>query len=441
MKKNEELNKEFNEKKPKKKALVFGIILLILIIVALGVMYFIEKSKPENIYYSAIEKALKTEKTEYKSIKINTKTKITAEADNNENEEVLKKLGKCIFNFGVQLDSENKREIVKLGLDYEEKPEISAQLYCNGNGEIYAYLNDLFDKYIKIDLEDEQKENLKNIFESTAEQEKTNKAIKEIKEELKKQLKEIDSFEQEEATIKINDEEQKVKKTSIKFTDEQVCNMLSDIYTNLSENKEYLECLDDSQKDNLKEVATMIEKIETNGKNTIKVSLYTKGLLNELIGTNIELYSAKEEQTITIAIVKESKNSYKYDVSMKMIGMKANIVKGEVIIDKEKIDNGEKGKVTLTAETSEIMELGKAKIEIEYDLTYNEKVDEVNVENSINVNELTQENILEITTKLIQKPLLGEIFSTGLFDNLDSEENGDIQNDDIVSDDFWDLEI
>ena len=257
----------------------------------------------------------------------------------------------------------------------------------------------------------------------------------------KKQLKEIDSFEQEEATIKINDEEQKVKKTSIKFTDEQVCNMLSDIYTNLSENKEYLECLDDSQKDNLEEVATMIEKIETNGKNTIKVSLYTKGLLNELIGTNIELYSAKEEQTITIAIVKESKNAYKYDVSMKMMGMKANIVKGEVIIDKEKIDNGEKGKVTLTAETSEIMELGKAKIEIEYDLTYNEKVDEVNVENSINVNELTQENILEITTKLIQKPLLGEIFSTGLFDNLDSEENGDIQNDDIVSDDFWDLEI
>ena len=58
-------------------------------------------------------------------------------------------------------------------------------------------------------------------------------------------------------------------------------------------------------------------------------------------------------------------------------------------------------------ETSEVMELGKAKIEIEYNVAYNQKIDEPNVENNI----------------------------------VEDKENENIQNDNIVSDDFIDFEI
>ena len=138
----------------------------------------------------------------------------------------------------------------------------------------------------------------------------------------------------------------------------------------------------------LKEIANAIKGIETTGKNTIKISLYTKGLSNKLIGTNVEIYSAKEKQTAIITITKKDKNVYKYDISMKMTGVKANIVKGEAILEEKKQENGEKGKITLTAETSELMELGKAKIEIEYNVAYNQKIDEPNVENNVNVKDL-----------------------------------------------------
>ena len=259
MEENEKVNKEFTEKKSKKLGLIIGIIVAVLIIAALVAMYIINNSKPENIYYSAIEKALKAEKVESKSIKIDTKTRITIEAD--ENEEELEKLAKCVFGFGVQMDAESKKEIVDLALKYENNPEVKAQLYYN-NGEMYSYLDGLFDKYIKIDLNDEQKEGLQSIFESTGsitDQEKSDKIVKLVKKELKKQLGEIKDFSQEEATIKIGDKDQKVKRTSLKLTDEQACNIISNMYTNLIENKEFLECFDDSQKDNLKKAEKAIK--------------------------------------------------------------------------------------------------------------------------------------------------------------------------------------
>lgn len=439
----EEVNKEFNSKKPKKKGLILGIVVLALVIVALISVCLINSSKPEKIYYSAIDKILKIEKSESNSIKLDTKTKITAESDDNTNEEELEKLAKCAFGFGVQTDAENKKEIVNLSLEYENNPEISAQLYYN-NDAAYAYLDGIFDKYIKIELEDEQKEDLKTIFESaksTAEQEKLDKAIEEIKKEIKKQISEIKDFEQEKTTIKINGKEQKIKKTSVKLTDKQLCDMLANIYTDLSENDKYLENFDESQKDSLKEIANAIKGIETTGKNTIKISLYTKGLSNKLIGTNVEIYSAKEKQTAIITITKKDKNVYKYDISMKMTGVKANIVKGEAILEEEKQENGEKGKITLTAETSELMELGKAKIEIEYNVVYNQKIDEPNVENNVNVKDLSQTDMVGIMSKIMQKPLLGEFLSKGLFDHVEDKENENIQNDNIVSDDFIDFEI
>lgn len=436
----EEVNKEFNSKKPKKKGLILGIVVLALVIVALISVCLINSSKPENIYYSAIDKIFKIEKSESNSIKLDTKTKITAEADDNTNGEELEKLAKCAFGFGVQADAEDKKEIVNLSLEYENNPEISAQLYYN-NDAVYAYLDGIFDKYIKIELEDEQKEDLKTIFESvksTAEQEKLDKTIEEIKKEIKKQISKIKDFEQEKATIKINGKEQKIKKTSVKLTDKQLCDMLANIYTDLSENDKNF---DESQKDSLKEIANAIKEIETTGKNTIKISLYTKGLSNKLIGTNVEIYSAKEKQTAIITIIKKDKNIYKYDISMKMTGVKANIVKGEAILEEEKQENGEKGKITLTAETSELMELGKAKIEIEYNVVYNQKIDEPNVENNVNVKDLSQTDMVGIMSKIMQKPLLGEFLSKGLFDHVEDKENENIQNDNIVSDDFIDFEI
>ena len=249
--------------------------------------------------------------------------------------------------------------------------------------------------------------------------------------EIKKQISEIKDFEQEKTTIKINGKEQKIKKTSVKLTDKQLCDMLANIYTDLSENDKYLENFDESQKDSLKEIANAIKGIETTGKNTIKISLYTKGISNKLIGTNVEIYSAKEKQTALITITKKDKNVYKYDISMKMTGVKANIVKGEAILEEEKQENGEKGKITLTAETSELMELGKAKIEIEYNVAYNQKIDEPNVENNVNVKDLSQTDMVGIMSKIMQKPLLGEFLSKGLFDHVEDKENENIQNDNI----------
>lgn len=406
----EQVNEDFNVKKPKKKGLIVAGIVAAVVVIALVLVYFLVLAKPQFIFNKAIDKLFEIDSEYYESVKIDSKIKASVEAEDESLQEQLAEVEKYTIKVGAQMEPEAKKEIVNLGLEYDNEKVLDAQVYYN-DGNMYTYFEGLFDKYIQIDMDEATKEQMDTIFDSASSEEKiknSEKAIKIVKDELKAQIKEEGKFEREKTTIDVGDKEKRVTKTTLTLSQKQLYNVASGMCSNLAKNDEFLDCFEEeSLGEQLEELATLIKDEETDSKNNLKISIYTKGLLNKLVAVDISVYSAEEAQTIIMSVVKEDKDLYTYNVSVKMTGAKVDVLKGKVEIEKDKDSKEEQiGKAIITAE---MIETGKAKLEIDYSVEYNKGVDDVNTENSINMNELTEADMQAIMEKLMERPLIGEL--------------------------------
>ena len=439
----EQANENFDVKKPKKKGPIIGIIIVLAIIISLALVYFLVFAKPEFIFNKAIDKLFTIESDEHTSMKFNSKINVSVDADT-EYAEVFEELEKCNFNLGVQLDTEEKKEIVDLGLEYDNEPVIDLQGYYN-DGELYAYLDELFDKYIQIKLDSETKEQLDEIFKNSQpndeQTENYEKAMKALKNELKKQIKEEGKFEKEKETIDIGDKEQKVTKTTLILSYKEFYNVLSNMIINLSENEEFLEILpDESSKNELKKAVGELKELDLDNipDGNVKISIYTKGLLNNFVGVNFEIYIEEENMTVGINILKENDGLYTYSLNGKGQGVNADILTGKVEIQKEKDSkNEQQGKFVITLETSEMIGDIKVKVDMDYNVEYDNGIDEIDEENSVEMDEITEDDILSIMEKLMERPLIGdlikELFNTSN-DNDVYENNNDYLTNDLMLD-------
>ena len=409
----DQMNGEFNAKKPKKKGLLIGGIVAAVIIVALVLVYFLVLTNPKFIFSKAIDKLLTVDSEEYESIKLNTTIKASVEAEDLTMQTQLAEVEKYAVEAGIQMDSEEKKEIVDLGLKYDNQPVIDAQVYYN-NGEMYAYFEGIFDKYIQIDMEEEQKEQLDEIFDSINSEDAKNseKIIKIVRDEFKAQIKEKGEFEKEKTTLELEKDEINVMKSTLVLTQKQFYSVVSGMCTELAGNDEFIDCFEESPKDALKELASEIKDAETNSKNKIKISVYTKGLLNKLVGLEVEVLSAEEDETVILSIIEEKEDLYAYNVVVKTSGVKADLLNGKLQIEKDN-DSKEKqsGKAIITAE---VIGTGSAKLEVDYSIEYNNGIDKIDVANKVNMNSLTEADLQSAITKLSERPLIGDLIKESL---------------------------
>ena len=406
----EQVNEDFNVKKPKKKGLIISLIIIAVIIIALLLVYFLVFAKPQFIFNSAIDKLFAIEEETNDSVKINSKVKVSMETEDTSMQEQLSELEKYTFNLNTQLDIKEKDAAFGLGLEYDNEEVVNANIYYN-NEQLYAYLNGLFDKYIQIDMPQEAKDSLKTAFESfdisDEQREKNKKAIEIIRDELKNQIKEEGTFEKEKVTVDLNDKETKVNKSMLVLTEKDLLNVLANMCGNLADNDEFIDCFEESPKDALNQISDELKNTETESKNEVTISIYTKGLLNKFVGAEIEINVAEADQKVTITILQEEKEIYSFNVEMKASSAKVDLVKGKIETQIE-TDNKEeqKGKTTLTME---IAEVGTAKIEVDYSAEFNKGIDGVDLNNVVNMNSLTEQDMQGIMEKLMERPLIGEI--------------------------------
>lgn len=406
----EKANEDFNVKKPKKKGLIIGgIVLLILIIAILGVTYYFTSSKPEKLFNSYIDKLFASEVEDYNSVKMNSEIKISGELKDSEAKQVFEEIGKCVLKIGAQADIEKRQEIVDLGLEYDKKSVIDAKIYYN-DGKIYTYFDEIFDKYIELDMNEYQKEALKEVFETADKNQikNTQKAMKIVRDELKAELKEQGEFEKEKTEIDIGDKEEKVTKNTLTLSQKELYKLISNICSNLAKNDEFLDCFEESPKDMLKEMAEDIKDEKVEGKNNVKISIYTKGISNKFVGMDISvnIESNSQTQTLTFTVLEEDKDVYSYSAGMKSSFMKVDLISGRVEIDKEKDSKKEQeGKVKITME---IAELEKMSLEMTYSAEYNNGIDKIDINNSVKMNDIKEDEVEAIMKKLMERPLIGE---------------------------------
>lgn len=414
----EQINDDFNEKKPNGKglkiALIIGIVLAIVLIAVL-LIYFLLPTKPEKVFNSAIDSIFKMKSEEYDSIKVNTKMKVSIEAEksiaNDDVQTVLEEIEKCTLKFGTQMDLNKKEEIVDLGLEYDKEKVGDVRIYY-ADSKTYAYLDGLFDKYIKIEIPEENKELIDQMMETMTSKENiknTETAMTIFGEELKAQIVDKGEFEQEKVEIEIDGKDKKVTKSTLILTEKQLNKIISNTCTNLADNDKFLKCFEQDIEENLEDIAEEFKDVDTDSKNKIKIAIYTEGLSNKLVGIEGTVYDEDEDTTIIFTIMKEEN---KYNLKLKEPDSKENLMKATIEIqEEENSKNKQSGKAIISAE---IKDVGKAKLEIEYTVEYNDEIDKIDVSKAIDMKNISEDDIEGILEKLKERPLIGDAIKTYL---------------------------
>ena len=397
----ENLNEEKTAQK-KSKAWLWAIIVIVIIIAILvgGYFYYTKTTSASYIFTSQIDKAMDglVEEEAYNTLNSTVSLSANIETENEEYAELAEYINDGKITLNVQTDYQQKTELLGFDVDYQDESLIAGNVYyADGDNNIYLYVNDLFDKYFKMSIDDidesgELTELLKQSFVQATETDKANmdKANSIIKSEIKDKLKE-EYFSQE----KVDD----TKKSTLNLTIGELKNIICEISTDLQNNEEFLKCYQNPTeiKDTLESLNTsLMEKTEYDYLNT-DIAIYTKGFLsNNVVKLEISVYD--DTDAVTFVVNKQDDKNYDFYLNIQKTenGMTANVetlngtLKIEDVNENTKkcvfnVDVPDLGNVTVTMETSTII---------------NGVIEPVDTKNSVDVNSLTDNDYMTIYTNL-----------------------------------------
>lgn len=413
------MEEEYNVAKNKnfKGLIIGGAILLVLIIAVVAALVI--TSQPKFIIGKAIDKIVYMD-NDYNSKVMEAELKLSLDSKNENVKELSDEIKKCKLTIGQQIDKKSKKAISELGLTYDNKDVISGQIIYTDD-KTYLYLKDLLDKYIDLDSEEMNKMVETLLFnDDITKNEKNNqkKAVNIIKNELKKQIKENGSFSK--STEKLEGE--KANKATVKFSKKEWNNVLINTLSELSENKDYLDCFKESKEDTIKELKSSLEEKNTSDNGTIEISVYTKGLLKQFKGIEIKF----DDQDVKI--VKKDKENYSYS----LIANDNEVTGTAKIISEDNKKNKEKNaNIIITVNTEEV---GTVTLSAKYNEKTDVSIDSVKIKDSIKASELTDLDAEQLMNKLKTRPLIGDIInsisSNLLSGNLSLNSNEDDDNND-----------
>ena len=430
------IEEKFETKKGGKKGLIIAILILVIVAAAELCAYYLINSKPKTILKKYVNELLaegKTEDVSFNTFKTNVNLSFKVKTDDSQTQEVFNELSKCTLKSEAQLDLANKKEIMGLGLTYDNQSVIDAKLvYDNKN--IYTYLDGIYDKYIKLDANQEQLEQINQLFDDLKKQlddykkEDATETIKIVKTALIEKIETSESVSQEKTNITIDGKEKSVKKISIKLTTKELSEIMSKIYKDLANSKAYEN--NEEMKQSLTQVGNSLESLSNNTDNYVMISLYTAGIKNDLVGLNFTIYNKSDDMSIIFNILKKEKNTYTYTIDGVTQGSSVKFVNGEIKVEPEINAKDEaKNKLTITAEIPALITKLSSKLDVElvidYHVKVNSEIDNIDISNSVNMNDISQEDVQSMYEKLQQRPLIGPILTmyssnlNGLTDTLE----------------------
>ena len=422
MEQNGQFNEQINTKKPKKKGkIILGIILAIIIIaiIALVAVYFLVFSTPQYIFASTVDSIFNMKAQTYNTVKSAVTLNGSVQFEDESINEQLTDLENFSINIGSQIDYQNQSEIVDLGLQYEDESVVGARFYFK-DGEMYTLLDGLYDDYIKVDLETEQANLMQELLDLTKVQGKQENLIKTMSilgNEIKGQISNVGTFEKSTEQMTLNGENKNVTRVSLLFNAQEFSTVVINVCNNLANNNEFIQCFEESPKDALLDIVASLEEGEPSSDDTVRISIYTQGLLNETIGFGLDLNLADNtELSINMNIMKETDDLYTVSYTQG-----DNYINGRIEIARaENTEENQTGDAKITLEVSD---LGTMELNMGYAYSYNQAVDEVDTRNSVNAEDLTQEDMNTILENLMERPVIGELMTNIISSSMNNNSN------------------
>lgn len=397
------------EKKSKKKGLIIFIVILAIILLALGGGYAYLKiaNKPEKLFGKLIDEAFEL-KEDVKSYRMELGIAASVNTDNENLKAIIEGLKvKSI----TEIDLNKKIFNENLKISHEDNSIIDLNALIE-NDKAYIYSKDLFSKYIQIPEEDVG--DLKNVFTQT---DTDNKALEnDFKQILKDELK-PERLSQENVTLN----GKRTTKSTLKLTAKETLEL-----TNKVLSKAYDYTKEENLKTLIEEIDTTIKDEEYNSKDYIEITLYTQGLKSELVKAEINVVDMDYEEIVLLLEINiETKNKYEIRVLSNEESTKKEEA-AEMFTVKVHLEDEHNGTIKVKMnldENSSIIIRMNVKEEI------NPTIENRDVQNSVNMNELTELDYMEIYNNLQKNEILYNIFLSLMF-NTDNDEDLEFDNDD-----------
>lgn len=402
-----------NEVKKSKKGLVMAIIAILLIAIIAGLAYyFLRPISPKEVFISQINEAVNESNKLYdtQNEKINSSIALTGniETTNSKFAPIAQYINDGKLDVNIQADTQSKKILLTTNIDYKNQKLLGGKVfYQKGDKNIYLFIQDLYDKYFKINIDDvvNDEEITNAVTNSDINLKEASKIlISTIEENLKDEY-----FSQE----KVED----MTKNTIRMTTTELADLSTKVITSLKNNESYLACFGNREEivNGLEEALDEIEDLKEDYENMqMEVSLYTKGIVKKLQKTEINIAkSEKEQATLTINKIDENKAEFKLDVReiKDEMPVNAEVLKGT--ITRENVDENTEKYVIVT---DNIPNFGKVTLNMEIKNQKETEIDSVNVSDSVKIEEMTQLEMIKLYTNLTKMqiypliaPFLGNI--------------------------------
>lgn len=391
------------EKKPKKKVgLIITVVVLVLVaLIAAGGFVYLKffNNKPQKIFEKAISKAFEmTEKTAKNEGKLDIELSSSLNSTSQDMMMANTYLQMIKLNLTTEFNMDKKVLNQDISVSAFDEPVISVEGLIQDNN-IYFLLNNIYSKYIQVPSEEMEGVEPNEIF-NTENIEVSEKLVKELKQIL---LDEVNSKELTQENVEVDGD--KLTKTTVKFTAKEI----EQIITKLT-----VELYKISPVNDVKNIVEGLEQIEIDEEdaendNYLEISIYTKRLTGKIVKTEIVMINVADDEAIVVTIAEKEDEKVEITFAMNEDSIATNkAVTMFTLTIKEEGEN--KGTVTLKANIDEAA--SSVTITAKYSIDYNAKVEPKNVRNSINANDLTEEDMNEMMTNIENNEFLYSIIQS-----------------------------
>lgn len=391
------------EKKPKKKVgLIITVVVLVLVaLIAAGGFVYLKffNNKPQKIFEKAISKAFEmTEKTAKNEGKLDIE--LSASLNSTSQDMMMANTYLQMIKLNLTTEFNMDKKVLNQGISVSafDEPVISVEGLIQDNN-IYFLLNNIYSKYIQVPSEEMEGVEPNEIF-NTENIEVSEKLVKELKQIL---LDEVNSKELTQENVEVDGD--KLTKTTVKFTAKEI----EQIVTKLT-----VELYKISPVNDVKNIVEGLEQIEIDEEdaendNYLEISIYTKRLTGKIVKTEIAMINVADNEAIVVTIAEKEDEKVEITFAMNEDSIATNkAVTMFTLTIKEEGEN--KGTVTLKANIDEAA--SSVTITAKYSIDYNAKVEPKNVRNSINANDLTEEDMNEMMTNIENNEFLYSIIQS-----------------------------
>lgn len=391
------------EKKPKKKVgLIITVVVLVLVaLIAAGGFVYLKffNNKPQKIFEKAISKAFEmTEKTAKNEGKLDIE--LSASLNSTSQDMMMANTYLQMIKLNLTTEFNMDKKVLNQGISVSafDEPVISVEGLIQDNN-IYFLLNNIYSKYIQVPSEEMEGVETNEIF-NTENIEVSEKLVKELKQIL---LDEVNSKELTQENVEVDGD--KLTKTTVKFTAKEI----EQIITKLT-----VELYKISPVNDVKNIVEGLEQIEIDEEdaendNYLEISIYTKRLTGKIVKTEIAMINVADDEAIVVTIAEKEDEKVEITFAMNEDSIATNkAVTMFTLTIKEEGEN--KGTVTLKANIDETA--SSVTITAKYSIDYNAKVEPKNVRNSINANDLTEEDMNEMMTNIENNEFLYSIIQS-----------------------------